>query len=233
MRVSELNWMQLAACLERDDRAVLPVGSTEQHAYLSLCTDNLLAERVALEAAEPLGLPVFPVLPYGITPSLSAYPGTVTLSVDAFTHVIRDILDSLHASGVRRLLIVNGHGGNAPLRHIAEEWVAKHPGARVKVHDWWKAPRTRAKVEQIDKVATHASWMENFPWTRLEGVTQPTARKAMVEHLRLLLLDPAGVREMLGDGNFGGLYQRADEEMQALWEVAVEETRGQLREGWY
>ena len=232
MRVSELNWMQLAACLERDDRAVLPVGSTEQHAYLSLCTDSLLAERVAVEAAGPLGLPVFPVFPYGITPSLSAYPGTVTLSVDAFVRAMGEILESLYAGGVRRLLIVNGHGGNSPLRHVAQEWTAKHPGARAKVHDWWKAPRTHAKVVQIDSAAAHASWMENFPWTRIEGVAMPATRKPMVEHLRLMLLDPAAVRETVGDGNFGGLYQRADEEMAALWAVAVEETRGQMSDGW-
>ena len=67
--------MQLEAYLERDDRIVLPLGSTEQHAYLSLETDNILAERVAVEAAEPLGVPVLPVLAYGLTPSFAAYPG--------------------------------------------------------------------------------------------------------------------------------------------------------------
>src|SRR6188508_1880212 len=68
MRVHDLNWMQLEDYLERDDRIVLPIGSTEQHAYLSLGTDCILAERVSLEAAEPLGVPVLPVLPYGLTP---------------------------------------------------------------------------------------------------------------------------------------------------------------------
>jgi Creatinine amidohydrolase len=48
-----LNWMQLDEYLESDDRIVLPVGSTEQHAYLSLETDNIIAERLAVEAAEP------------------------------------------------------------------------------------------------------------------------------------------------------------------------------------
>jgi len=62
MRVVDMNWMQLADYLRRDDRAVIPLGSTEQHAYLSLGTDALLAERVAVEAAEPLGVPVFPPL---------------------------------------------------------------------------------------------------------------------------------------------------------------------------
>ena len=67
MRVRDLNWMQLEAYLGGDDRIVLPVGSTEQHAYLSLETDNILAERASVEAAEPLGVPVLPVLPYGVT----------------------------------------------------------------------------------------------------------------------------------------------------------------------
>ena len=66
MRVRDLNWFQLEEYLRRDDRIVLPIGSTEQHAYLSLETDNILAERVAAEAAEPLGVPVLPVLAYGL-----------------------------------------------------------------------------------------------------------------------------------------------------------------------
>src|SRR5207249_4128045 len=53
MRIRDLNWMQLEAYLVHDDRIVLPMGSTEQHAYLSLETDNLLAAGVAVEAAEP------------------------------------------------------------------------------------------------------------------------------------------------------------------------------------
>src|SRR5262249_32009844 len=106
MRVADLNWMQLEAYFQRDDRAVLPVGSTEQHPYLSLGTDSPLAERVAIGAAEPLGLPVFPVMPYGITPAFRAYPGSVTLSTEGFVRVIREILDGLHDSGARRILIV-------------------------------------------------------------------------------------------------------------------------------
>ena len=60
MRIAEMNWMQVRDHVAQDDRAVLPVGSTEQHAYLSLAVDAILAERVATEAAEPLRVPVFP-----------------------------------------------------------------------------------------------------------------------------------------------------------------------------
>jgi len=79
MRVKECNWMQLEAYLEGDDRIVLPLGSTEQHGYLSLATDSILSERVAAEAAEPLGVPVLPALPYGLTPYFGAYPGSPSL----------------------------------------------------------------------------------------------------------------------------------------------------------
>ena len=51
MRIADMNWMQVAEYLSRDDRAVVPLGSIEQHAYLSLATDAILAERVATETA--------------------------------------------------------------------------------------------------------------------------------------------------------------------------------------
>ena len=54
MRITEQNWMQLEAVLRREDRAVLPLGSAEQHAYLSLSTDAILAERVAVEETREL-----------------------------------------------------------------------------------------------------------------------------------------------------------------------------------
>ena len=69
MRIADMNWMQLEAYLEQDQRIILPLGCTEQHAYISLATDSILAERVAVEAAEPLGVPVLPVYDTGDDPA--------------------------------------------------------------------------------------------------------------------------------------------------------------------
>lgn len=232
MKIAEMNWSQVEDYLKRDDRCVVPLGSTEQHAGLSLSVDSILAEKVALDAAEPLGIPVFPVVPYGITPYFLAYPGSISLRIDTYTRIIRDILDGLKIQGFKRILLVNGHGGNQPGGSLAIEWMADNPGHAVKFHNWWNAPDTFAKVQAIDTVASHASWMENFAWTRLPGVTQPTQRKPMIDLARMRYMDPAGVRAYLGDGNFGGYYERDDAEMQAIWDIAVLETRALMEGPW-
>ncbi len=175
-----MNWMMVEEYLGRDDRAVLPLGCTEQHAYLSLSTDSILAERLAVEAAE----------------------------------------------------IVNGHGGNTPAQGFIGEWIADHPGVRIKFHNWWNAPKVWAQLQAIDPVASHASWMENFPWTRLAKINVPTEQKPMSDPEKLRRLDPKSVREHLKDGNYGGLYQRDDEEMMKIWRTAVEETRALVIEDW-
>jgi creatinine amidohydrolase len=87
-------------------------------------------------------------------------------------------------------------------------------------------------VQEIDPLASHASWMENFPWTRLEGVTPPASVKPEQPFSQWTHLGPAAIRERLGDGNFAGRYQRDDDEMFAIWRVAVEETRALLESGW-
>ncbi|MCA9904814.1 MAG: creatininase family protein [Anaerolineae bacterium] len=232
MRIGDLNWMQLEEYLKHDDRCVLPLGCTEQHAYLSLATDSILAERIAVEAAEPLGIPVFPVFSYGITPTFKAFPGSISLRIETYLRVIGDILDGLSAHGFRRIAIVNGHGGNAPAQPSSVEWMADHPRTAVKFHNWWIGPRTWAKVTEIDPVASHASWMENFPWTRLADVAMPAEQKPRIDDTHLRRLPPDAAREYLGDGNFGGFYQRPDKELLALWQVAIEETRDFLSQDW-
>ena len=231
MNVADMTWMQIEAYLETDDRCVLPLGSTEQHAYISMATDSILAERVASDAARPLGIPVFPVVSYGMSPYFMGYPGTVTLSLPTYERVVTEVLASLRRHGFKRILVVNGHGGNSPARPAAEEW-ADGRDVELRWHDWWKAPRVRAAVDALDPDASHGSWMETFPWTRVDGVEPPEGHKDPVELGDREDLSLSRFRERIGDGSFGGDYRRSDEEMAEIWEVAVEEVRERLTEGW-
>ncbi|MCC7045852.1 MAG: creatininase family protein [Alphaproteobacteria bacterium] len=232
MRIADMNWMQVEERVRRDDRCVLPIGSVEQHAYLSLCVDMILSEKVAVDAAAPLGVPVYPAVPFGITPYFADFPGTISLRVSTYIALVEDILESLYRGGFRRVVIVNGHGGNGPVMGLLQEWMGRRRDARVKFHEWWKSPRTWEKVMQIDPAASHASWMENFPWTRIAGIEMPKAKKPPVDMAAMRLSNPAEVRRLIGDGNYHGLYERPDADMQALWNVAVEETRGIIERDW-
>ena len=232
MQISQMNWMQVEAYLKTDDRCILPTGSTEQHAYLSLCVDSILAARLAREVGELAAVPVYPALPYGLAQQWTAFPGTVTLRVETYLALIRDVLDSIRRAGFRRILLINGHGGNAPAQGMLREWMMDNPDSTVKWHNWYNAPMTWEKVLATDPVGSHASWMENYPWTRLAGVELPTDRKPLMDLEALTRLNPRQTRQQLGDGNMGGLYQRADEDMLAIWQVAVNETLALLEEGW-
>jgi creatinine amidohydrolase len=223
--------MQLEEYLVHDDRIVVPLGSVEQHAYLSLGVDAILSERVALEAAEPLGIPVLPALPFGVTPYFAAFPGSPTLSAATYGQVLTELFDGLHGQGFRRFAVVNGHGGNDAGRSAAEAWAGSRD-ARLLWCNWWAAPKTRAAVDEIDSEASHGSWMENFPWTRLPNVAQPDEHKPAHDISHLRDGDPIRVREFLGDGQLGGWYERPDSDVLRIWQIAVDETRSLLGDGW-
>jgi creatinine amidohydrolase len=74
--------------------------------------------------------------------------------------------------------------------------------------------------------------MEIFPWTRLPKIKMPTGQKPEVDMNHLRQLDSKALRAYLKDGNWGGVYQRSDEEMMKIWGVAVQETLELLDNDW-
>lgn len=232
MKVADMNWADVERQAAADSRCVWPIGSTEQHAQLSLCVDMILAERCATEAAEPLGIPVFPVMPFGLAPYFAAYPGTISLKVETLLAVARDVIASIRRSGFRRILIVNGHGGNAPVGALAHELMAEHGDVSIRFHNWWSASKTFDKVQSIDPSGSHANWMENFPWTRLAHATAPDGEKPLPDMERFRVSPAVEARALLGDGSFGGAWQKPDADMLALWITGVEETRAALEGPW-
>ncbi len=102
---------------------IIPVGSLEQHDNLPLGTDTLIAECISWRvrdrlADEGLDSLVLPPLFYGFSPEWTGYPGTVTLSMEAFCNTIVSIVNSLTGQGVRRIVFLNGHGGNSNILRV-------------------------------------------------------------------------------------------------------------------
>lgn len=115
MRWEEQSSPDVAALDRERTVVILPLGSVEQHGYhLPLGTDTMLAHAVSLAAAARAGdTAVLPPPWFGFSAHHMRFPGTITLSAETLMAMAEDIVSSLVQHGFRRILIVNGHGGNA------------------------------------------------------------------------------------------------------------------------
>ena len=225
MRFEDLNWMDVENYLKTDDRLLLVLGACEEHGYLSLLTDIKIPLALATAASEKTGVPVAPPLNFGISPYFAKYPGTISLRTQTFLAVVEDIVRWVHAQGFKRLLFVNGHGGNNPATALLAELVNDLPDLKVGWYSWWAAPSVTALAESAGLVSNHAAWIEAFRFCRVadlpEGVKQP------VEASRIL--NAGETRALYGDGVFGGPYSADEALMQRIFDAAVADIVEKLR----
>ena len=116
MQLAHMTWPQAEAYFKDNDIILLSVGSIECHGkHLPLGTDTLIPQKL-LEMIEPLtDVAIAPIIPFGVCDSLSDYPGTVSLGQDTLYQVLTKITQGYRAHGVRRFVVLNGHGGNIPV----------------------------------------------------------------------------------------------------------------------
>jgi creatinine amidohydrolase len=123
--LARLSWEEAGDALNRARLALLPVGSCEQHGpHMTLDTDLAVAEALARRLADDLGEVALlcPSVGYGLSEHHLDFPGTLTLRPETFIGLVSDIVESLARWGLRRVLVVNGHGGNVDaLRLVARQ----------------------------------------------------------------------------------------------------------------
>ncbi|WP_405057543.1 creatininase family protein [Kribbella sp. NBC_01505] len=127
---------------------ILPIGATEQHGpHLATGTDWILAEAVTKQAAQLVHdraarpLVLAPTLPYGASDHHLPFGGTLSLTPETLLAVLLDLTRSLAASGGRRLLLVNGHGGNIGICHAAAAAASSRYDVNVAHLDYWQLAR--------------------------------------------------------------------------------------------
>lgn len=134
-----MNWMEFREVVpEYSETVLLPVGTLEPHGVIPNGSDNLAPEAMAAAVAEGLNALIAPTLNYGVTGSLSAYPGTFQVSEEAYRLFVSDILKGLARNKFMNIIILNGHGGpqTAILQDLSEK-LAQELQVRILLINWW------------------------------------------------------------------------------------------------
>lgn len=214
MRFRELNWMDVEEYLKGENRIMVVLGASEQHGYLSLQTDTRIPLALADAASTHTGVLIAPELTVGVSPYFLSYPGTISVRSEVYIQFIADILRSLYQSGFKRILLLNGHGGNSICTTKLVELQNELPGLQLSWYSWWESNSVAALAKKYELAPEHASWMEAFSFTRV--VELPQGVKPGVSYTGVLSAEET--RRKYGDGVFGGNYQVDEAIMQELFD---------------
>ena len=171
------------------DVAIIPIGATENHGtHLALGTDYLIPDYLAKELESRLGVLVVPTVPYGVSCHHSSFDGTISIGYEGLYTVVKAITDSLYKSGIRRFVLLNGHGGNSPvLNRIGLELNQRGGRSAACIINWWSL------AGQLDS-----------RWKGGHGGGEETAA--------LLHIDPSAVRmDLIEDFETGNINPRSEE----------------------
>ena len=134
-RINHLELKDLVSA--KIDTVLVPVGTIEAHGIVPLATDVIIPEALADRICEDVGALIAPAIPYGITRGLVGHPGTVSVRPDIFKAYVHDVLESLADAGFKRIIVLNGHGGQTDeLKDVLFE-VSKTTPAKTLLIDWW------------------------------------------------------------------------------------------------
>src|SRR5256885_5442057 len=137
--MERINWIEFREWVPaRINTILLPLGTLEPHGVAPNGTDILAPVAIAREIAPRVNAMVAPVIPYGFTGTLDAYPGSFTIPEDAYRAYVRAVVAGLAKNKFQNIILVNGHGGGqtAVLSALAQE-VGRETGTRILVVNWW------------------------------------------------------------------------------------------------
>jgi creatinine amidohydrolase len=164
-----LSWTEIAALPDRENTViVLPTGATEQHGpHLPCAVDTIISAGVVGHALARLApaVPAYAMAPitYGKSEEHLHFPGTITLSGETLLATMNEVAESVYRAGFRKLLIVNGHGGQPQIMEImAREMRLRHGDYIVVPQHTWRLPHVagRYMADREKKLAMHAGHAE-------------------------------------------------------------------------
>lgn len=137
--LERINWMEFRELVPgKIDTVLVPLGTLEPHGVTANGADIIAPLAIARTIAPRVNAMIAPVVAYGITGTMDAYPGAFTIPEEAYRPYVKAILAGLARNGFRNIILVNGHGGpqTAVLSALGVE-VGREAGVRTLVVNWW------------------------------------------------------------------------------------------------
>jgi len=137
-RLDELSWMEFRRIVpKKTDAVLLPLGTIEAHGVTGLGTDNQIPLSISERIAGPVNALIAPPINYGITRALLPYPGSLTVLPETFERYVSEVAAGLAEAGFRRIVFLNGHGGNTEALRNVSFRLYREKKAFSAVIDWW------------------------------------------------------------------------------------------------
>jgi creatinine amidohydrolase len=219
MRFEDLAWFDVERYLQTDNRLMLVLGACEQHGYLSLLTDSKIPLALADAASQKTGVLIAPVVNYGISPYFIDYPGSLSLRATTLLDLVEDLVRSAYHQGFRRMLFLNGHGGNDPVRARLYEIANTLPELQLGWYSWWQAHSVEIVAMNHGLRSFHAAWIEAFPFTRVGDLPEGEKTPPRIPGL----VNAKLAKDLYQDGVFGGPYQVDETVLTEVFAAALED----------
>src|SRR5512136_1746366 len=164
MLIEEMTMTEFEDGLKRTRTVYIPFGSIEEHGnHLPLSTDTIQAYEVGKKAARLIPLFVAPPIHYGSCRSTSCHPGTISISTATLKALLKDIVRSFRAQGMRNIIVVTGHAGGAhrmALQDAGEELITEFPDINMAVVTEYELAREAGKSIIETEGDAHAGEIE-------------------------------------------------------------------------
>ncbi|WP_128477710.1 creatininase family protein [Halorussus pelagicus] len=167
-----------ADAFQQAEVAVLPTGSVEQHGpALPLGTDLLAARAVAETVGDHPDALLLPPIPVGVSAHHRQFDGTLWTDPETFESYVADIVASAAEHGVRKAVVVNGHGGNSEALRRAARGLREEEVAFAAPWNWW-SNLDALIAEELDTSLGHADEVET---SMMLAVAEDLVRESALE----------------------------------------------------
>ena len=137
MELAKHSWKQVEAFMQTCDTALVLTGATENHGtHLALGCDSFIPEKILELIGDRVNALSTPCMPFGVSDHHDGFCGTLNIGYDAFYQTMKKVFEKLYRMGIRRFIVLNGHGGNnAALARLGIEFYNR--GAVTAIVEWW------------------------------------------------------------------------------------------------